>query len=102
MGIDRQLCWPLLYGISDSLAPSIGFNWGAGNYDRVKKIVKCGFIGTAVVGIISTSALFFFPGAVASLFVDGEDVRLLELSIFLICFRERGLEVFSFKSVILF
>jgi Na+-driven multidrug efflux pump len=75
-----DLCWPLLYGISDSLAPSIGFNWGAGNYDRVKKIVKCGFIGTAVVGIISTSALFFFPGAVASLFVDGEDVRLLELS----------------------
>ena len=75
-----DLCWPLLYGISDSLAPSIGFNWGAGNYNRVKKIVKCGFIGTAVVGIISTSALFFFPGAVASLFVDGEDVRLLELS----------------------
>ena len=75
-----DLCWPLLYGISDSLAPSIGFNWGAGNYDRVKKIVKCGFIGTAVVGMISTSVLFFFSGTVASLFVDGEDVRLLELS----------------------
>ena len=36
-----DLCWPLLYGISDSLAPALGYNWGAGNYDRVKRIVKC-------------------------------------------------------------
>jgi Na+-driven multidrug efflux pump len=75
-----DLCWPLLYGISDSLAPSIGFNWGAGNYDRVKKIVKCGYIGTAVIGLVSTSVLFFFSGTVASLFVDGEDAHLLEVS----------------------
>ena len=32
-----DLCWPLLYGISDSLAPAIGYNWGAENYGRVKK-----------------------------------------------------------------
>ncbi len=84
-----DLCWPLLYGISDSLAPSIGFNWGAGNYDRVKKIVKCGYIGTSVVGLVSTAVLFLLPGTVASLFVDAQDVRLLEISthaIRLFCF----------------
>ena len=54
-----DLCWPLLYGISDSLAPAIGYNWGAGSYDRVKKIVRCGYIGTATVGLVSTSLLFF-------------------------------------------
>lgn len=84
-----DLCWPLLYGISDSLSPSIGYNWGAGNYDRVKAIVKCGFIGNFTVGMLSTAVLFFFPGAVASLFVDAEDVHLLELStqaIRLFCF----------------
>ena len=75
-----DLCWPLLYGISDSLAPAIGYNWGAQNFDRVKNIVKCSYIGTATVGFVSTSVLFFFPDAVASLFVDGEDVRLLEIS----------------------
>ena len=73
-----DLCWPLLYGISDSLAPAIGYNWGAADYDRVKKIVKCGYIGTAVVGLVSTSILFFFPGAVASMFANKEDVLLLE------------------------
>ena len=79
-----ELCWPLLYGISDSLAPSVGYNWGAGNYARVKKIATCNYIGTAVVGILSTSLLFFFPDAVASLFVSAEDVRLFEISTYAI------------------
>ena len=75
-----DLCWPLLYGISDSLAPALGYNWGAENYDRVKKIVKCGYVGTAIVGLVSTSMLFFFPRTIASMFVNAEDVRLLEMS----------------------
>lgn len=84
-----DLCWPLLFGISDSLAPAIGYNWGAENYDRVKKIALCGFAGTALVGVVSTSILFFFPGTVASLFASAEDARLLEISthgIRLFCF----------------
>lgn len=84
-----DLCWPLLYGIADSLAPSIGYNWGAGNYDRVKKIVRCAYTGTLTVGLVSTSILFFFPDFIASLFANSEDVRLLEISthaIRLFCF----------------
>ena len=84
-----DLCWPLLYGISDSLSPSIGYNWGAENYKRVKKIVSCGFIGTFVIGIVSTSFLFFFSDTVASWFTGADEVRLLELSahaIKLFCF----------------
>ena len=75
-----DFCWPLLYGIADSLAPSIGFNWGAKNYDRVKKIAGCAYTGTALVGLVSTAVLFFFSGTVASLFVQAEDVKLLEIS----------------------
>ena len=75
-----DLCWPLLYGISDSLSPAIGFNWGAENYDRVKKIAKCAFIGTATVGLISTAVLFFLSDTVATLFTSDEDIMLLEQS----------------------
>lgn len=75
-----DLCWPLLYGISDSLSPALGYNWGAQNFDRVKKIARCGFTGTAVVAALSTSFLFFCPRTVASLFVDSGDLRLLELA----------------------
>ena len=84
-----DLCWPLLYGISDSLAPAIGYNWGAEDYGRVKRIVRCAFIGTAVVGLISTSILFFFSGEVAALFVNESDALLLAESsraIRLFCF----------------
>lgn len=75
-----DLCWPLLYGISDSLSPAIGYNWGAENYGRVKRIAGTGFASTALVGLVSTSILFFFPGAVASLFANAQDARLLEIS----------------------
>ena len=84
-----DLCWPLLYGISDSISPSIGYNWGAENYDRVKKIIRCAYIGTATVGLISTALLFFFPRTIASMFVNAQDERLLEIStgaIRLFCF----------------
>ena len=84
-----DLCWPLLYGIADSLAPALGFNWGAKNYGRVKGIVRCAFIGTAIIGLVSTSFLFFFPDLIASWFVNSEDVRLFEVSaaaIRLFCF----------------
>ena len=75
-----DLCWPLLYGISDSISPALGYNWGAKSYGRVKSIAKCAYIGTAVVGLVSTSVMFFFSGTIASWFVKAEEIRLLEIS----------------------
>ena len=102
-----DLCWPLLYGISDSLAPAIGYNWGAENYNRVKKIVGCGYLGTFTVGMISTAVMFFFSETIASLFVDAADVRLLEISVhairlfcFAYLFRWIGVITQSFFSAI--
>ncbi len=84
-----DFCWPLLYGISDSLSPAIGYNWGAGSYDRVKKIVKCAYTGTAVIGLISTSLLFFFPSAIAAMFAKADDALLLAES-------TRAIRIFCF------
>lgn len=75
-----DMCRPLLYGISDSLAPAIGFNWGARSYDRVKKIAGCGFIGSAVVSILSASLVFLLAGPLTLLFVDAQDTALLNLA----------------------
>ncbi len=84
-----DLCWPLLYGISDSLSPSIGYNWGAKSYGRVKKIALCGFIGTGTVGLVSTALMFFGAPVVASIFVSAEDALLLSLA-------EHGIRLFCF------
>ena len=102
-----DFCWPLLYGISDSLSPAVGYNWGAENYGRVKKIIRCGYVGTFTVGMLSTALMFFFSGTIASIFVDTEDIRLLEISthaIRLFCFaylfRWVGVITQSFLSAI--
>lgn len=67
-----DLCQPLLYGMSDSLAPAIGFNFGAGQCDRVKKLLICNIIGAFVVSVVSVGVIFFGAEGVATLFVDGE------------------------------
>lgn len=102
-----DLCWPLLYGVADSLSPALGYNWGAKNYVRVKKIAKCAYLGTFIIGIVSTSFLFFFSGNVASWFANENDVKLLEISthaIKLFCFaylfRWLGVTTQSFLSAI--
>lgn len=84
-----DFCWPLLYGISDSLSPAIGYNWGAEHYDRVKKILGCGLIGTAVIGLVSSTGLFFFPDAIASLFTGNKEPQLLEIA-------SRAVRIFCF------
>jgi Na+-driven multidrug efflux pump len=75
-----DLCWPLLYGVADSLSPALGYNWGAKNYGRVKSIAKRAYIGTSVIGLLSTSLLFFCPRMIASWFVSAEEVLLLDMA----------------------
>ena len=87
-----DMCWPLLYGISDSLSPAIGYNWGAQNYGRVKKIIKCNYIGTAVVGITSSAAMFLLASPLALLFANAADATLLEIS-------THAIRIFSFAYI---
>jgi putative MATE family efflux protein len=87
-----DFCWPLLYGIADSLSPAIGYNWGAANYDRVRRITRTAYIGTGLVGLTSTALLFFFPGPIAMLFANAEDALLLSIS-------ERAIRLFCFAYV---
>ena len=75
-----DLVQPFLYGLCDSMQPSIGFNWGAQNYNRVKSLVKCVFTSTAVVSAVAVILMFTFPRQIASIFVDSSDAALLELS----------------------
>ena len=75
-----DMCQPLLYGMSDSLSPAIGYNWGAMNWGRVRKIVKCNYIGTAVVSLTATLLLVLFARPLVSLFAGAEDAALLELA----------------------
>ncbi len=72
---------PMLYGMSDSVQPAIGYNWGSKRLDRVRDIAKCSFIACGVVSLIGTAVMFFFPEQIAGLFIDSSDTELLQLSV---------------------
>jgi len=70
-----------LYGMTDSLQPAIGYNWGAGAVKRVKSIAKCVFTASAIVSLAAAFILFFFSRPVASIFVDASETALLDVSV---------------------
>ncbi len=70
----------LLYGMSDSVQPAIGYNWGAKSLKRVSGIAKCSFFACGIVSLIGTAAMMLFPAQITSLFVKPEETALLEMA----------------------
>ncbi|HIZ43827.1 MAG TPA: MATE family efflux transporter [Firmicutes bacterium] len=73
---------PLLYGMCDSLQPAVGYNLGAGQFQRVKSIEKCCFISSAIVSVLSACVIFLFPSQLAALFMNGSNSELLNGTVF--------------------
>ncbi len=98
---------PMLYGLSDSAQPAVGYNWGAKRLDRVRDISKCSFSACGIVSVIGTAVMFFFSEQVTALFVDPEDTALmimashaLKIFCFAYLFRWFGFAVQGFYSAI--
>ncbi len=72
---------PILYGMSDSVQPAIGYNWGAGSLERVRDITKVNFLACGLVSILCTAAMCLFPEFLAGIFVERTEVALMEMSV---------------------
>ncbi len=78
---------PMLYGMSDSVQPAIGYNWGAGELKRVAGITKVSFTVCGAVSVLCAGVMFLFPRQLAGIFVDAaESPALMELSVHAIPF----------------
>lgn len=62
-----------ILGISIGAQPIIGFNYGAGNYDRVKQTLKKVVITCFTIGIFFNIIFYFFPRQVISIFITKTD-----------------------------
>lgn len=60
-------------GVSIGAQPIIGFNYGAGNLDRVKETLRKVLAINFVVGIIFNLIFILFPEQIASIFISSED-----------------------------
>ena len=69
MNIDGIIV-PGMYGVFDSLQPALGYNWGAGRKDRVRRIAFYCVIALALMCFASTALLLLFPGQIFSLFLE--------------------------------
>jgi len=76
-----ELIQPILYGACDSLQPAIGYNYGAGNTQRVRKIEVCCIAACAVISMLGAGLIFCFPETVALIFVDATEQEMLTMTV---------------------
>ena len=63
----------IVLGISIGAQPIIGFNYGAGNNDRVRETLKKILIINFAIGIIFNILFYFFPREIAGIFIKSND-----------------------------
>ena len=69
MNVDGLIV-PCMYGVFDSLQPAIGFNWGAGRKDRVRRIAFICLCAIAVISLASFVIVELFPNEIHALFIE--------------------------------
>lgn len=62
-----------ILGISIGAQPIIGFNYGAGNYERVKETLRKVLTINLVVGLIFNIFFYLFPKEIVSIFITNSD-----------------------------
>ena len=72
---------PLIYGTVDSLQPSVGFNYGAGNFERVKALERCCFAATAFIGAVYILVVQTAPVQITRVFMPHAEGALLDEAI---------------------
>ena len=70
----NQILFSVLIGISMGAQPIIGYNFGAGNYDRVKKAFLLAVLLATGVGLAAFVVFFFFPQTIVGLFGSEEEL----------------------------
>lgn len=68
-----------VYGLNQGTQPIIGYNYGAKNYDRVRKTYLYGLIGCTIILVLSSIFIQLFPGIAVSMF--NKDPQLTDITI---------------------
>lgn len=71
-----QFVWLPMSGLGQGVQPIIGFNFGAGNFTRVKKAFKLLFTVCVIFSVFTIAIVEFFPGFFLGLFTN--DLSLIE------------------------
>lgn len=69
-----QIVIAFVVGIAAGCQPIVGYNYGAGNHQRVRKIFRTMMLAEAIIGAVATLAFQLFPVQIISLFGSESDL----------------------------
>ena len=81
MGIINSVAMLILmpvFGINQGSQPIIGYNYGAKNFDRVKRVLKLAILAASSICIVGFVVVQLFPKAIINVFSNA-DATLLEI-----------------------
>lgn len=64
----------VILGIAQGCQPIVGFNYGAGNYGRVKKTYKIAAVSVTIYSVIAFACFQLFPNQIMSIFGTGNEL----------------------------
>jgi len=92
IGYVFSIFYMLFEGVALGVQPIIGFNYGAGSYGRVSKILKLTILSCIFIGVLGFALLYFFPEDVVRIF-SRDDSELLKITL-------RGMNIFMFSLLV--
>ena len=75
------IVFPMLYGLCDSLQPAVGYNWGAGDFGRVRAIEKRCYIASASLSVVVAVLMLVFPSVFVAVFVGDGEAAIAEMAV---------------------
>ncbi|MFZ2257566.1 MAG: MATE family efflux transporter [Clostridiaceae bacterium] len=93
-----------IFGMNQGLQPIIGYNYGAKNFDRVKKAVKVGIIASSAVVVVGWIFIMVLPDLLVGPMTGGDEVlhqltaqglKKVELMMFVVGFQVISSNFFS-------
>lgn len=66
----EAITYMMVYGILQATSIMVGQSYGANDYQQIPKIYKAGLKLSLIIGVLSSSLFFLFPGALFSIFIN--------------------------------
>ncbi|HHV25103.1 MAG TPA: MATE family efflux transporter [Methanosarcina sp.] len=92
IGYAFSIFYMLFEGIALGVQPIIGFNYGAGYYERVSKTLKLTMLSCIFIGVFGFVLIYLFPERVVQIFSQ-DDSELLEVTL-------QGMKFFMFSLLV--
>lgn len=84
---------PITYGALDAIQPAVGFNYGAGNKDRVRALELCSYVAAAVIAFAFLAVVLLMPVQIVQGFMPEATGDFLDEAVY-------ALKLFSLGFVI--